>query len=221
MSVAITSLLLGLFASTNPCILPLYPGYLAYLSGSQGQGHRSRYALGVFVLLGVLVMMLALGGVIALLSISVGRALSIIIPIADLLIIGLGILLLLGLNPFTRMSQVRVPIVSHPFVNAFIYGLLYGPISMPCTGPLVVGIFLFSITIPEALSKFAIFFWYGVGFGLPLLVISFLSGALQRQITQLFARHERIINTVAGIILVAIGIYSLWVNADLILAYIR
>src|SRR5512134_1433665 len=98
METILTSLSLGLLATTSPCVLPLYPGFLAYLSGGQErlQNKTSRYFLGFFVLAGVLTMMLALGGVIALLSISVGRALSIVIPIADAIIILFGILLLLN-----------------------------------------------------------------------------------------------------------------------------
>jgi cytochrome c-type biogenesis protein len=220
METIFTSLSLGLLATTSPCILPLYPGFLAYLSGAHTEGHKSRYFLGVFVLLGVMTMMLALGGIISLLSVSIGSALSIIIPLADILIISLGVLLLLDINPFKQIPQIRIPGFSHPFVNAYVYGLLYGPIALPCSGPLVVGIFAFSLTAGEALSKLSIFFWFGMGFGLPLLLLSLLSGTLQRQITRFFAVHARMVNLVGGLLLVGIGIYDLWSNLGLILAYI-
>lgn len=216
----LTSISLGLIATTSPCILPLYPGFLAYLSGNQGSQGKSRYFLGVFVLFGVLTMMLALGGIIALLSISIGSALSVIIPLADLLIISLGVLMLLDINPFKQLPQIRIPGISHPIINAFVYGLLYGPVALPCSGPLVVGVFAFSLTTGEALSKLAVFFWFGMGFGIPLLALSFLSGSLQRQITRLFAIHSRKVNLVGGILLVVIGLYDLWANWDLILAYL-
>jgi cytochrome c-type biogenesis protein len=198
----------------------LYPGFLAYLSGNQAAGSKLRYLLGVFVLLGVLTMMLALGGIIALLSVSIGSALSLIIPLADLLIIGLGILLVLNINPFKQFPQIQVPGLSHPFANAFVYGLLYGPIALPCSGPLVVGIFVFSLTAGELFSKLSVFFWFGIGFGLPLLALSLLSGSFQRQITRLFAIHARKVNILGGILLLAVGFYDLWVNLDLILAYL-
>jgi cytochrome c-type biogenesis protein len=217
METILTSLSLGLLATTSPCILPLYPGFLAYLSGNPAAGSKARYFLGVFVLLGVLTMMLTLGGIIALLSVSIGSALSIIIPIADLLIIGLGILLLLDINPFKQLPQIQVPGLSHPFANAFVYGLLYGPIALPCSGPLVVGIFAFSLTAGEFFSKLSVFFWFGIGFGLPLLALSLLSGALQRSITRWFAQNARIVNLIGGLLLVGIGIYDLWVNWELIL----
>ena len=210
-----TSISLGLLATTSPCVLPLYPGYLAYLSGGQAalaNRQYGRYFLGFFVLAGVLTMMLTLGLVIALLSLSVGSALSVLIPLADTLIIGLGVMLLLNYNPFKQLPQLQVPGLSNPYLNAFTYGLLYGPIALPCSGPLVVGIFAFSLTTTEALSQLAIFLWFGVGFGLPLLALSFLSGTAQRWITRQFAIHARWVNAVGGLLLVGIGLYDVWAN---------
>jgi cytochrome c-type biogenesis protein len=223
METILTSLSLGLLATTSPCVLPLYPGFLAYLSGGQErlQNKTSRYFLGFFVLAGVLTMMLALGGIIALLSISVGRALSVVIPIADAIIILFGVLLLLNINPFKRLPQVQVPVLSHPFVNAFLYGLLYGPIALPCSGPLVVSIFALSLTVMDAVSKLNIFFWFGMGFGTPLLLLSFLSGAAQRWITRQFAMRARLINVISGLLLLGVGIYDLRVNWSFLQVYLN
>ena len=220
MDAILTSLALGFLATTSPCVLPLYPGFLAYISGGQeGLGKVSRYLLGFFVLAGVLTMMLVLGGIIALLSVSVGKALSIVIPIAGLIIILLGILLLLNINPFKTLPQIQVPVLSHPFVNAFVYGLLYGPIALPCSGPLVVSIFALSLTAAEFFNKLNIFFWFGMGFGIPLLVLSLFSGAVQRWITRQFAQRAQLINLVSGLLLLGVGIYDLVSNWELIKAY--
>ena len=218
----VTSISIGLLATTSPCVLPLYPGFLAYLSGTQTSLNKrsGRYLAGFFVLAGVLSMMLALGLLISLLSVSIGRALSIVIPLADLVIIGLGVLLLLNINLFARLPQIQIPMLSHPYTNAYLYGLLYGPVALPCSGPLVVGIFAFSLTAGEAFSKLAVFLLFGLGFGLPLLALSFLSGAAQRSITRLFARHARLINLIGGLLLVGIGIYDLVQNWEMILAFI-
>jgi cytochrome c-type biogenesis protein len=204
-------------------VLPLYPGYLAYLSGGQvalANRQYGRYFLGFFVLAGVLAMMLTLGLVIALLSLSVGSALAVVIPLADAMIISLGIMLLLNYNPFKQLPQLQVPGLSNPYLNAFTYGLLYGPIALPCSGPLVVGIFAYSLTAGEALSQLAIFLWFGVGFGLPLLALSFLSGAAQRWITRQFAIHARWVNAIGGLLLVGIGLYDLWANWDVITLFL-
>jgi len=217
---AISSLLLGLLATTSPCVLPLYPGFLAYLSGQTGIGAgRQRYFLGFFVLAGVLTMMLALGGLIAVLAVSIGRILVYVIPLADILILSLGVLLLLDRNPFKIIPQIRVPVLRHPFLNAYIYGLLYGPLTLPCSGPLVVSIFAVSLTVGEAFSTFWVFLWFGVGFGVPLFILSLLSGALQHRLTVLFARDSRRINAIGGLLLIGIAVYDIAQNWELLRLY--
>jgi cytochrome c-type biogenesis protein len=93
------------------------------------------------------------------------------------------------------------------------------PITIPCSGPLVVGIFALSFTASEALSQLQVFLWFGLGLGLPLLMLSFLSGALQRQLTTLFAHHSRTINFISGLILVGIAIYDLVKNWEFLQLY--
>jgi cytochrome c-type biogenesis protein len=216
---ALTSFSLGLLAMTSPCVLPLYPGFLAYLSAGHAS-QRGASFLGFFVLAGVMTMMLALGLVIALLSISIGSALSILIPLADLLILALGVLLLADINHFKRLPQIQAPLLSHPFVNAYLYGLLYGPIALPCSGPLVVSIFALSLTASEVLGRLEVFFWFGLGFGLPLLILSLLSARGQRLLTRIFTRYSRAINLFGGLLLIGVAIYDLSQNWDLILAYL-
>jgi cytochrome c-type biogenesis protein len=214
----LTSIGIGLLATTSPCVFPLYPGYLAYLSASQGNNdtddkhHIRPYVLGFFVLLGVLTMMLALGGIIAALSVSIGKALAVVIPLADLTLILLGVLLLLDRNPFKMLPQIKIPALQNPLLNAFIYGLFYGPIALPCSGPLVVSIFAVSLKSAGFLSRLSTFLWFGLGFGLPLLVISFFGGAFQRPITLLFARNARWVNLASGVLIIGLGIFDLFSN---------
>lgn len=162
-------------------------------------------------------MMLALGGLIALLAVPAGSVLTYIVPLADFLILVLGLLLLLDRNPFKTLPQIQVPVLQHPLLNAFTYGALYGPIALPCSGPLVVGIFALSLTAGEALSKLWVFLWFGLGFGIPLFVLSLLSGAFQRQLVDLFARHSRVVNLVGGLLLIGVAVYDLYNNWDLLL----
>ena len=217
----ITSIGIGLLATTSPCVFPLYPGYLAYLSASSektGNKKHQQYFLGFFVLLGVLIMMLAIGAVISLFSLSIGRALAVVVPLADLILIALGILLILDRNPFKKLPQIQIPAVSHPYANAFLYGLLYGPIALPCSGPLVVSIFAISLQSGAFLARLGTFLWFGVGFGLPLFLLSFLGGALQKPITRFFARQARWVNLISGFLILGLGIYDLVVNWEFILA---
>jgi cytochrome c-type biogenesis protein len=213
MDILFASFSLGLLATTSPCVLPLYPGFLAYLGGQSENGLDSRrYFLGLFVLAGTLTMMLALGGLIAFLAVSIGSVLVYMLPLADIVIVFLGLLLLLDINPFKRLPQIQIPLLRNPILNAYVYGLLYGPIALPCSGPLVVSIFALSFTVEEVLGKLWIFLGFGLGFGTPLFVLSLLSGALQRQLTSLFARHSRLINVTGGLLLIGVAVYDFGKN---------
>jgi len=210
---AATSLVLGLLSAASPCVLPLYPGFLAYLSWMPATPSRlRRYGLGLLVLAGVLSMMLALGALIAALAVPLGRALAIATPLADSVILVLGLLLLADRNPFRDLPQMRIPVLRHPGLNAFLYGVLYGPIALPCSGPLVVAIFALSLTLNDAVQQLWVFLWFGLGLGLPLLALSVLSGALGARLTRLFARHQRALNLIGGCLLIAIAAYDLITN---------
>lgn len=200
---------LGLAATSSPCVLPLYPGFLAYLGASadQLQGRRGTGWLGLFVLAGVLTTMIALGLLIAGLRTAVGRVVAVVTPLAGLLILLLGVLLLFDKNVFARIPQIRIPALRHPFASAYVYGLLYGPIAFPCSGPFLVA--AFALSVDSALIDFLAF---GLGFGVPLLAISLLARAQQRRITQLLTRHSRAFNLVAGAILVALGAINIIEN---------
>lgn len=202
---------LGLAATASPCVLPLYPGFLAYLgaNGGQLQGRRGTGLLGFFVLSGVLTMMLALGLLILALRTAVGRVVVIITPLAGVLIIVLGVLLLFDKSPFARLPQLRSPVLRNPFVSAYLYGLLYGPIAFPCSGPFLVTAVALSID-----NVWLNFLAFGLGFGMPLLILSLLAGAQQRRLTQLLTRHARLFNLVSGGILVALGVITLAENWD-------
>src|ERR1700704_1094379 len=86
---------LGLLNMVNPCVLPLYPGFLVYLTRNQPSTDRHRAAgwFGVVVLAGVLTSMLLVGVIVALLQVALGRILALILPIIYLVVIGMGILM--------------------------------------------------------------------------------------------------------------------------------
>lgn len=213
---AFTAFSVGLLAANSPCVLPLYPGYLAYLSGTTLAGQRPRAILGGLILAGVLTMMIALGAVIAALRLPLANTLSVLIPAATVVLFGLGLLLLLDRNPFMMLPQVRIPLISNPYANAFCYGLLYGPVCLPCSGPLVLSIFVLSATMEQALARLSIFVFFGLGFGLPLLILSLLSGVTQRKITAWMVQRSRALNFVGGMLLIVAGAYSLIANWDFI-----
>jgi cytochrome c-type biogenesis protein len=212
----------GIAATITPCVLPLYPGFLAYITSPQvaAAGDGASVALdrrpppaaaAVLVWLGVVVGMVLLGAVVALLSLSLGRVLSVILPIIDVVIIALGLLLLAGRNPFARAPQPNPASFGGggPYVGSFLYGLLFAPIALPCSGPFLIGVFVASFTIGDVVEQLAFFGAFGIGFGLPLFVLGLVGQARGRQLASAIVRWERPIQLVLGLALVAIGVWDL------------
>ncbi|RME11671.1 MAG: cytochrome c biogenesis protein CcdA [Ardenticatenia bacterium] len=212
----------GLLATISPCVLPLYPGFLAYLGGHGREGRQpaNTFVLGIFVLLGVLSMMIALGALIAALQVSVGRALVFITPLAYVVLIVLGALLLTGRNVFSWVATIQVPVLRNPYASAFVYGVLYGPIALPCSGPLLVSIFALSLTVGEFVRQLALFGIFGLGFGLPLLVLAALGRVRQRQMIGFLVRYERPFQYISGVLLIAIGLFGFWESRDALALYL-
>jgi cytochrome c-type biogenesis protein len=214
---------IGLLATLSPCVLPLYPGFLSYLGANAQKltGQRGVRWLGVFVLLGVLTMMLILGAVIATLSVGTGQVLAIITPLADVIVVLLGIALIFGKNPFARLPQIRTPGGrENPYLSAYIYGFLYGPIALPCSGPLVISIFALSLGLNGFANQLLFFLVFGLGFGVPLLVISLLAQTGQQWVLRKFTKHYSVINRVGGLLLIAVGVWDFFVNFDSIRLYL-
>ena len=95
--------------------------------------------------------MLAVATVLVLVAIPIGAVLGLLIPAVDILLIMLGVLLLAGRNPFERLPGTRVPIVANPFGQAYIYGLMLGPLALPCAGAFALSLIAFSVGLVETL----------------------------------------------------------------------
>ena len=207
---------MGLASAASPCLLPLYPSFLAYLSANTAAlaGRRGTGLLGFIILLGILTMMLGVAVVLVVVAVPIGAILGYVIPLVDGLLILLGLLLLAGRNPFERLPGMRVPFVANPFGRAYVYGLLLGPLALPCAGAFALSLIAFSVGLADALEKVVVFLAYGLGFGLPLVALSLLAGARQQQMVRYVTRHHRAIEIVGGLLLVGVGVGDLLLNLD-------
>jgi cytochrome c-type biogenesis protein len=195
---------LGVLSAASPCLLPLYPGFIAYLAGNASAIHGRRWSglLGLTVLAGVLTTMVVVGVALTLLGLSTGRLLAVATPIVDGVMILLGILLLAGRNPFARIPSPQVPVLAHPLGQAYVYGVVLGPIALPCAGPFLVSLLGISLSVVDAVARIGTFLWFGLGFGLPLVLLSFVAVARGQAIVRWIVRRHRAIEVVAGIALI-------------------
>jgi cytochrome c-type biogenesis protein len=197
---------------TNVCVLPLYPGLVAYLAGNAGNSRAQKASkwLGIFVLAGVLTLMIGIGAILFYLQQSFGAILPVLLPAIYVVVILFGVLMLAGRNPFNRLSTVEVPLLKNPYIGAYVYGLLLGPMTLPCAGPIVVSAFLLGAGSFTGLADGLLYFLaFGLGFGWPLVAIPLLAAPFQHQFTRWTTRNYLMLTRASGVLLIAIGLFGI------------
>ena len=198
---------------TTACLLPLYPGLIAFLAGN-ADNKRSRLAMGtmgVLVLAGILTMMLFIGFVLYQLDLTSGEVSEILLPIVYAVVIIFGAMMLSGLNPFARMQTVQAPMLKNPYLTAYVYGLLFGPMTIPCTGPIVLSAFFIGATQGSGalIKELAYFLGVGLGFGWPLVILPLLALPVQHRLIGILTKHHVLLERVAGVLLIAVGVFGI------------
>ncbi len=197
---------------TNVCILPLYPGLIAFLAGNAGneRAQRTTKWLGLFVLAGVLSLMVALGAVLFIFRASFGVILPYLLPAIYVAVAVMGVLMLTGRNPFRRLSTTQTPLLRNPIMAAYVYGLALGPMTLPCVGPIVLSAFLLGAgSFTQLAGSLAYFLAFGLGFGWPLLLLPLLAQPFQRRFTKWTTRNYRGLTMASGALLVVIAVFGL------------
>ncbi len=200
---------------TNVCMLPLYPGLIAFLAGtaSSKRSGRATYLLGFFVLAGVLSLMIFIGWLLFTFQSSFGDILPYLLPGIYAVVIIMGLLMLTGRNPFARLGTMKAPVLRNPFAAAFAYGLLLGPMTLPCTGPVIVSAFLLGAgSTSDLAGSLSYFLAFGLGFGWPLIVLPLLAVPVQKRFTGWSTRNYRGLTMVSGVLLLIIGIAGIFLD---------
>jgi cytochrome c-type biogenesis protein len=212
------ALLAGLLSFISPCVLPLVPVYLGYLTGSTiavGRGgerafaerfvtlaHALSFVAGftlVFVVLGMLLG--ALGG-------ALSFAIGFVVRLGGLLLILFG-LHTVGLLPIPFLFQqkrLEVGLGQSPgYLRSLFVGMAFAAGWTPCIGPLLGAVLTMAAQGQEPLRAALFLFVYSMGLGLPFLLVALLltrlSGLLRR-----LNRHMRLVEIVSGVFLILIGL---------------
>ncbi len=199
----------------NVCVLPLYPGLIAFLGGTaQGDaGSRIRPFLGIVVLAGVLSVMLVLGWMLFRLQLAFSQIFDWFLPLVFGLVLILGLAMLLGKNPFARIQTMQAPMLRSPVATAYAYGAFLGPMTLPCTGPLVISVFILGAGSASSLVDGILYFVaFGIGFGWPLVVLPLFAVPFQRRFTSFMAMHHLTITRLSGLLLIIVAAFGFWVD---------
>lgn len=208
--------LLGLGSAASPCLLPVYPAFIAHLAGGRSDERHGNALLGLAVQAGLLTTMVVVGAALSLLAVPFGDLLRWSIPVTTVVLVALGLALLAGRNPFERLAGIRVPMVAHRLGQAYVYGLMVGPVALPCAGPFLVALLAISVGLADAVSRVGAFLVYGLGFGLPLVLLAVVGAARAATVSRLVARHHLAVLRTAGALLIVTALYELvasgWVS---------
>jgi cytochrome c-type biogenesis protein len=200
---------------SNVCLLPLYPGLMVMLANRRSDDAVSRPVadrfLGVAVLAGIVTFMVVFGFALHQVQRSVASVLDWVLPLAYGAVLLLGALLIAGRNPFERLSSTEAPLLRNPTASAFLYGVFLAPMTLPCTGPIIVSAFVLGgVSGTGALvDQLAYFIAFALGFGWPLVVLPFVALPVQRRFTRWMAQHHRAVSAASGVLLLVVAAIGL------------
>jgi cytochrome c-type biogenesis protein len=202
----------GAASFLSPCVLPLVPAYLAFLSCEGVGGAGTAISAGRWrVMRGAAGFVIGLGTFCIAFFYALDRVLepwrSVLTPILGAVVIVLG-LTLMGVIRIGPLLRDRRPLPTRGRRGGFVAGLLLG-LGLaagwsPCIGPVLGAVLTSGISQGTTLRGIYLMVAYCLGLGLPFL----LAAALLDRMAPLLAtlgRHQRAISVVGGLVVVAMG----------------
>ncbi len=209
----LVALAAGAASFFSPCVLPLLPAYLSYVSGLgvdelEAKGGRLLLSTFVFVL-GFSVVFTLLGAGLALLGDLVPDPRLLQLVAGGLLVI-LGVLLAVGSLPRFMNRDLRPLLGRVPRgpVGAFLLGVAFALGWSPCVGPVLAAILALALSGAQPAGGAALLFVYSAGLGVPFILVGLLVGRVLRGLERV-RRHLRTVQLVCGLILAAYGVLLL------------
>jgi len=201
----------GVVSFLSPCVLPIIPGFLAYLSGAssmEGAGNRWRiFVQSIFFVLGFSVVFALLGVLLnTVLDAVAYEAQEWLARIGGAIIIFFG-LYLTGLIKIGFLEQEHKVLVKRKFnsrsLTSFVFGAAFAAGWTPCVGAALGAILGLAATNPG--SSFALLLSYALGLGLPFLVVGAFASQADTYI-QRYAGAMRYVAIIFGVLLIGIGV---------------
>ncbi|MBI4376017.1 MAG: cytochrome c biogenesis protein CcdA [Elusimicrobia bacterium] len=206
----------GVASFLSPCVLPLVPGYISFISGLSleelSQGHDRRAVMrqagvgSVFFVLGFTLVFTALGASASAIGSFLAQHLSMISRFAGALIMlfGLHISGILPIKWLYYEKRLSASAVKPSAGGAFLMGLAFAFGWTPCIGPILASILALAATQETVRQGMTLLAIYSLGLGIPFILTALaINGFLQ-----FFARYKRYIRwgeIGAGVLLIVIG----------------
>jgi cytochrome c-type biogenesis protein len=206
----------GLFSFLSPCVLPLFPSYLSFVTGMSVSDLTAELtgAARRRVLLHSLAFVVGFSMVFVSLGASFSAASAFLLDYRDwirriggalIIIFGLYIAGLLRIGIFGRTQQLQLREKPTGYIGSFIVGLTFAIGWTPCVGPILGAILTLAGTAETVQRGIGLLVAYSAGLGLPFLLSAVALGVFLK----FFKRYRPFIPVMertAGVILVVVGV---------------
>ncbi|MET3699383.1 cytochrome c biogenesis protein CcdA [Bacillus oleivorans] len=219
----------GAISFLSPCVLPLFPAYLSYITGvsvmeiqaEQNKVMRKKLVSHSFVfLLGISVVFISLGTSATYLgqwmqSLFVGNTGLLIQRLAGIFIIFMGFVVAgwLTIPVFMKEKRFHYTKKTTSYLGTFFVGLGFAAGWTPCIGPIFASILLLAATSPGQGLLYTVL--YVIGFALPFLILTFFIGK-----TKWIVRKSGIIMKIGGVMMILMGVLLFFGQIPRLSAYL-
>lgn len=214
----------GVVSFASPCVLPLVPGYLSFVTGTSSAAEGEAAVTTSRKLLPILLFVAGFGAVFTALGAFAGTLLPIIRSSLGLRIAGV-VVVLFGVLMLAYAFRVKVPALyeeRRPLLSrvkpgpaaAFPLGMAFAAGWTPCIGPVLAGTLALASTQGNSARGALLLFFYSLGLGLPFILIGLGVGRLVRSLDWMKRNYHWIAGGAGGV-MVAIGVLlvsGLWVQ---------
>lgn len=212
----------GTVSFFSPCVLPLLPGYLSFMSGAANEvegdraaSRRRLIAATLLFILGFTVIFAVLGASASVLGAVLIRHLAVITRIAGVIVIIMGLAFVIP-RLFPALEREKRPFlakVKPGLPGAFPLGLAFGAGWTPCVGPGLGVILTLAVNEGSLIRGTVLLVAFSLGFGVWFLLAALGAERILRG--SFLGRHMRQIQIVGGSFMVVIGILlvtDLWTS---------
>ena len=224
----VISALAGAGSFFSPCILPILPAFVSYLSGTtlneiqdssaqsgqSGQSLKLKRSTRLNIFLNTVYFVLGFSLVFALLGVFLNSVLlsvgvsfqNVLTSVGGLVIIGFGVYLVLS-TKLRRLNFEKkftsIPKFKTSYITSFVFGAAFAAGWTPCVGPILGSTLTLAATAPGAAYNSLLA--YSLGLGIPFLVTSIFFSQATSLIRKM-VKHLKYFNPAMGILLIILGI---------------
>jgi cytochrome c-type biogenesis protein len=218
----LAALAAGVISFISPCVLPIVPGYISFVSGAslaelknpveldpekRRELFRRVAANSLFFVLGFSLVFVAMGASATYIGQWFAANRLVLARIAGAVIILLG-LHTMGITPIKWLNyEKRVQTQTKPMgvLGSFLVGLAFAFGWSPCIGPILAGVLVLAAQQETVGQGIVLLTAYSLGLGVPFLA----TGLAIHRFLAVFGRikkHMKLVEVTAGVLLVVVGV---------------